>query len=775
MKCILLAGGRGDRMWPLSRKNYPKQFIKIKNNHSIFQETIARNMAFCDEFIIVTNKDFQSIIENQMKAFRGVTYRCIFEEIGKGTAPAVILSGLQIPDSELIFVVASDQLINGKEYKNAVLEAKALAKKGYLVSFGTDIDIPETRFGYIGYEDNAVTEFVENPSSLQALAFKSSGNYFVNSGLFMFRNGEFGLKLSEVNPTLKENCLRAYSNKKTNGNYTYYDRNAFEEIEHSSLESVFFADTDVCRVVKCEFEFQDVGGLDDLEKLALRDVIGRNKSKRGDTSVEPIIENKCKNTTVINRCDDKLVLVNHLDDVLVVNTDDAIYIGKKGQSNDLKDIILQRKELWDYFEKSALFYRKWGSYEILEEDRDNAFYVRKVTVLPGKTIYFHKHAKKCEHLTIVSGRAKVFIGDESAFYNAGDVISIDEGMIHQISCVSDEPLAFIETSTQVEFKKEDIIDVQSRDLSEGSLGYSYDKFVLLSPAYKDYLWGGNRLKKQFGKKCDFDSVAESWELSAHPDGQSLVASGKYEGLLFADYINHIGDDALGWKYQGMRNFPLMIKLIDAKKNLSVQVHPGDDYALEHENEYGKSELWYIIDCNEDSYIYCGFNRDVSREEVQEALKNGTIEELLNKVYVKPGETYYIEAGTVHAIGKGCLICEIQQNSNSTYRLYDYDRVDKYGQKRKLDIEKALDVLNYKSYVPNGECKYFSVKVRKCRNRSKLVLSEESFCAIVILDGSGEISDKDNSLAFEKGNCVFIPRINANFELKGVFDYVEVRI
>ncbi len=320
-----------------------------------------------------------------------------------------------------------------------------------------------------------------------------------------------------------------------------------------------------------------------------------------------------------------------------------------------------------------------------------------------------------------------------------------------------------------------MISVDSRDMGEVNLGFEADAFVALKPAYKDYLWGGTRLKELFNKQNDLGIIAESWELSAHPDGQSTVASGKHEGLLFADYLEHIGSDALGWKYQGLNHFPLMIKLIDARDNLSIQVHPNDDYALEHENEYGKSEYWYIIDCEPESFLYIGFNRNVTKEEVKAATLDGTIENLLNKIEVKPGDRFFIPAGTVHAIGKGCLICEIQQNSNSTYRLYDFNRTDKYGNKRHLDIDKALDVINYDKFKDNNECKYFSVKVKKCQDNGQLAITEESFVGLVILEGSGSVEYKDESIKFEKGDCIFIPAQNSRMKMFGNFDYIEVRI
>ena len=213
-------------------------------------------------------------------------------------------------------------------------------------------------------------------------------------------------------------------------------------------------------------------------------------------------------------------MVNHLKDILVVNTDDAVYIGEKGQSNDLKEIILESRELWDYFNRSPLFYRKWGSYEIISEDENEGYQVRKVSVLPGKTIYLHKHAKKSENINIVSGRCKAVVGGNSFTLSPGDILAIPEQTEHQLSCISEENLVFIETAIGGEQKGDDVIAVESKDMSEASLGYEVDPFVLLKPAYKDYLWGGNKLKKYYNKKTELNPLAESWELSAHPDGQS---------------------------------------------------------------------------------------------------------------------------------------------------------------------------------------------------------------------------------------------------------------
>ena len=200
----------------------------------------------------------------------------------------------------------------------------------------------------------------------------------------------------------------------------------------------------------------------------------------------------------------------------------------------------------------------------------------------------------------------------------------------------------------------------------------------LTPAFKDYLWGGEKLKTLYNKKCDMDIVAESWELSCHKDGKSTIIGGEFEGETLSDYIQNHGKGVLGKNASKFDYFPILIKFIDAKGDLSVQVHPDDEYALKNEGEYGKTEMWYILECEEGATLYYGFKRDVTRAEYENAIKNNTLTDILNKVPVNKGDVFFIEAGTVHAIGKGIVICEIQQNSNTTYRVYDYNRKDKDG-------------------------------------------------------------------------------------------------
>ena len=272
-------------------------------------------------------------------------------------------------------------------------------------------------------------------------------------------------------------------------------------------------------------------------------------------------------------------------------------------------------------------------------------------------------------------------------------------------------------------------------------------------------------------------LAESWELSAHKDGQSVVTTGDCAGLPLTDYIAALGKEALGTACEKYNYFPLLIKLIDAKGDLSVQVHPSDEYALTHEGEYGKTEMWYILDCEEGAALYYGFKEDTTREAYESAIKEGRLTEILNRVPVKRGDVFFIPAGTVHAIGAGILICEIQQNSNTTYRVYDYNRRDKNGNLRPLHVEKALAVSDLRKSpalpeIPDGtdvllaECGYFEVRRLRFAGEGTITATAGSFTALTVTEGEGTLSDGESILSFRKGNTLFIPAQENSFAVKG---------
>lgn len=306
------------------------------------------------------------------------------------------------------------------------------------------------------------------------------------------------------------------------------------------------------------------------------------------------------------------------------------------------------------------------------------------------------------------------------------------------------------------------------------------KPVRLMPAFKDYLWGGTRLKESYNKKSDLDIVAESWELSCHKDGQSVIKGGDFGGKTLTEYIDAVGKAALGKKAESFSYFPLLIKFIDAKNNLSIQVHPDDEYALRVEGEYGKTEMWYVLEAEEGAYLYYGFNRDITKDEFKERIENNTILDVLNKVPVKKGDVFFIESGTVHAICEGIVICEIQQNSNTTYRVYDYDRRDKDGNPRELHIEKAIEVSNLnkapelEAKPDNGilaECGYFTVKKLTVKGEATEEVDTSSFRSVVVVDGSGKMTVNGEVFELQKGDSIFVPAQEAEIKFEGTLEII----
>lgn len=302
---------------------------------------------------------------------------------------------------------------------------------------------------------------------------------------------------------------------------------------------------------------------------------------------------------------------------------------------------------------------------------------------------------------------------------------------------------------------------------------------LLHPASKDYLWGGTRLNDDFSKRIASDVVAETWECSTHPDGVSIAASGEWIGMPL-DEILHAHPEYLGEHARGSTDLPVLVKLIDAKEKLSVQVHPDDDFARSNENgQNGKTEMWYVMDADPDSRIAYGLHHAIGRDLFLSAVADGTVEKYLQMVPVRRNDLFFIPPGTVHAIGAGCLIAEIQQRSNLTYRLYDYGRTDRNGTARPLHLEKGLAVANLNAMPEPRQpmrllrysggtasellcrCPYFQVErvlvnTEQRREMAAIRPSGDSFEVFLFLNGCGTMFCRDSMLMFFKGDCVFVP-------------------
>lgn len=305
----------------------------------------------------------------------------------------------------------------------------------------------------------------------------------------------------------------------------------------------------------------------------------------------------------------------------------------------------------------------------------------------------------------------------------------------------------------------------------------------LAPCYKEYLWGGMKLKTRYGKQDAPEVTAESWELSCHPDGQCTVVNGTFAGKT----IQQLGQaDHLGvWGRNCPKEvFPILVKLIDAQKDLSIQVHPSDETALSAQGEQGKAEMWYIVDCEPQASIYFGFSEKITEEELLIRAKNGTICEVLNRVPVSPGDVFYILPGTIHAIGAGIVIAEIQQNSNTTFRVYDYQRRGADGKLRPLHLERAVAVMDYNPIVPEEckanssvnfsgftmdemfSCRYFRAYSIDVRTKIGLCCNGKSFHHLLCVGGNGRIRHNGMDYSIECGQSYFMPASLGEYGIEG---------
>lgn len=320
--------------------------------------------------------------------------------------------------------------------------------------------------------------------------------------------------------------------------------------------------------------------------------------------------------------------------------------------------------------------------------------------------------------------------------------------------------------------------------------------LLLRPSGKDYLWGGRRLNDEFEKGIELTPLAETWECSTHPDGPCYVAQGAEAGKTLAQVLR-AHPEYLGLRHSGEDTLPILIKFIDAKQDLSVQVHPSDAYAQERENgQLGKTEMWYVLDAGKNAKLVYGLRQDMTRETLKRTITDGTIMKYLQKVPICKGDVFFIPAGTIHAIGAGALVAEIQENSNLTYRLYDYDRVDKSGKKRQLHIDKALEVadlhgsaepkqpmrvLKYRQGVASellSRCKYFEVYRMLLNTERRQTVhycaDELAFRVLLCVNGCGSITYEGGSITFYKGDCIFVPANSQILALHGQAQFLDIR-
>jgi len=311
--------------------------------------------------------------------------------------------------------------------------------------------------------------------------------------------------------------------------------------------------------------------------------------------------------------------------------------------------------------------------------------------------------------------------------------------------------------------------------------------IFFNPTYKNVIWGGNNISKIFKRNVIGDDIGESWELSAHPNGLSIIKNAEYKQKSLYDLFNDKEQKVqiFGTHCENMEKFPILTKFIDANKSLSIQVHPGNEYAEKNEHDSGKTEVWYIMDCKEDAKIVYGFKDNVTSENLKNAVDN--IEENVNYLPVHKGDFISIPSGTIHAIMEGIVLCEVQQSSDVTYRVYDWNRKDKNGNPRELHRAKALDVIdlqaenkvaNYENVNQNTniyKSDVFNIDMIKVNGKEEASSKQETFYAYIVIEGEGNINAGGFFRGIEKGDTFLIPAKLGKYTLSGNMKLMKVWI
>jgi len=450
MTNIILCGGSGTRLWPISRTLLPKQFVKLFDNKSLFQLTVERNSKVCDNQFIVSNGEQYFLALDQLDELQKTNNKYLLEPVGRNTAPAIALACMAMEKDEIVLVTPSDHLIKNEVAYQAIIDrAKELAKKDYLVTFGIKPSYPETGYGYIESSGEDVISFKEKPDISNAKKYIEAGNYYWNSGMFCFKAGLFLEELQKHSKEIYESCEKAYKNRNTD----LVIRIKLEDmisIPEDSIDYAVMERSDKVKVVPSDISWSDVGSFDSLyEELP--------KDSEGNTINKNHISIDSKNNLVYGN--DRKIATVDIEDCIIIDTGDAILISKKGSSQKVKKVVEKLKE-----QKSELHnihltgYRPWGSYTVLEDSP--GYKIKRIEVKPGKRLSLQKHFHRNEHWIVVSGTATVTVGDETRLVRPNESTYIKMGEVHRLANDGIIPVVLIEAQVGEYTGEDDIVRIE---------------------------------------------------------------------------------------------------------------------------------------------------------------------------------------------------------------------------------------------------------------------------------------------------------------------------
>jgi len=472
MTNIILCGGSGTRLWPISRTLMPKQFVKLFDDKSLFELTVERNAKVCDKNFIVSNTEQYFLALDQIESnsqLSIVNSQFLLEPVGRNTAPAIALACMALDKDEIVLVTPSDHLIKDEvEYAKVLEKAKELAQKDNLVTFGITPTFAETGFGYIETNgelriDNGelgldVLKFHEKPDLQTAQKYieinsqfstNNSQLFLWNSGMFCFKAGVFLDELKQYSPEIYEACLIAFKNKRIENLTFKINQEDMEAILDESIDYAVMEKSKIVKVVPSDINWSDVGSFD-----ALFDELP--KDENGNTKNDKHISIKSKNNLIYGK--DRYIATIGVKDLIIVDTGDALLVSKKGSSQKVKQVVSELKKTTQLHNIHLTGYRPWGIYTVLEDTP--GYKIKKIEVKPGKRLSLQKHYHRNEHWTVVSGTATVTVGDTTKYVRPNESTYIKMGEVHRLENEGKIPVIMIEVQVGEYTGEDDIVRIE---------------------------------------------------------------------------------------------------------------------------------------------------------------------------------------------------------------------------------------------------------------------------------------------------------------------------
>ena len=457
---VILSGGSGTRLWPLSRKLYPKQFISLINETTLFQDTILRLPEYVDSPIVICNEDHRFLAAEQLRQINKESNGIILEPVGKNTAPAIALAALKFinnGEDPLLLVLSADHLIkNINAFHQSIEIAKKLADNNKLVTFGIVPSKAETGYGYIKANiDSAadyyrIQSFTEKPNEENAKKYLDSGNYLWNSGMFMFKASTYLQELEKFEPEILNSCRKSCQTEYKDKDFIRLNNNEFYQCPEQSVDYAVMENTKDGVVVPLDANWSDIGSWDALWNA-------KNKDKNGNVSEGDVILDKVENTYTYSS--NRLVSVIGTSDLIIVDTQDALLVADKRYSQNIKNIVNQLKQdSRAEADNHRKVFRPWGYYDSI--DADNGFQVKRILVNPGAKLSLQKHRHRAEHWVVVKGIAKVTCGEKVFHLKENQSTYIPKEVVHRLENLEKTPLEIIEIQTGNYLGEDDIIRLE---------------------------------------------------------------------------------------------------------------------------------------------------------------------------------------------------------------------------------------------------------------------------------------------------------------------------